>query len=515
MLLRVFSRRNKSSSADRRAGLRTLRLERLEDRQLLSAGSGLGGSSWSGAKPQTPAACQASYAVPAAVDTVNLGPTISMVLTSAKAKVITWNAADSAGVAHSSLAIDGVAVANVYGPYAASAGVNYAGVYGALPSGSHTYVVTATDNVGNSSQYTGTLVVGTSNAAAPAISRVGISTAARVITWNAADATGVAHSSLAIDGVAMTNLCGPYTAPPGVNYAGVYGALLSGTHTYAITATNGLGNSSVYTGTFSVTGPTISMVSASTAKGLITWNAADPIGVTGSSLTVDGVAVTNLCGPFTAPPGLNYAGAYGSLSSGNHTYVIKATDSAGNSSQYTGTFAQGPTISGVMASETTGLITWNALALSGVASSSLTIDGAAATVYGPYGASSGVNYAGECGTPSPGTHTYVITATDTAGNVSQYTGTFAPGPTIGDVAVSTKQGVMSWNATAAAGVMSSGLTVDGIIIKDVYGPYVAANGVNFVWAYGVLASGTHTYTITAVDKAGNSSQHAGAFTLPG
>ncbi len=74
-----------------------------------------------------------------------------------------------------------------------------------------------------------------------------------------------------------------------------------------------------------------------------------------------------------------------------------------------------------------------------MASSSLTVDGKAAKIYGPYTATSGVNYSGVFGTLSAGSHNYTITATDKLGNASQYTGSFNvaanTGPTISSVVV--------------------------------------------------------------------------------
>ena len=114
--------------------------------------------------------------------------------------------------------------------------------------------------------------------------------------------------------------------------------------------------------------PTISGVVVAVNKGVITWNAAASRGVASSSITIDGVSVTTIDGPYTCPPGVNYAAVYGAISSGSHTYVITATDGAGNWSQRTGTFATpGPTISGVVVSLKQGIITWNAAASAGVA----------------------------------------------------------------------------------------------------------------------------------------------------
>ncbi len=192
---------------------------------------------------------------------------------------------------------------------------------------------------------------------------------------------------------------------------------------------------------------------------------------------------------------------------------ITATDNAGNSAQHTGTFVVGPMISQVMVSVTQGTITWNVAAAYGVASSSLTIDGAAVTnLFGPYTAPPGVNYSGTFSTLSAGSHTYAITATDDAGNSTQRTGTFVVGPMISQVVVSVTQGTITWNVAAAYGVAGSSLTIDGAAVDKVDGPYTAPPGVNYAAVYGVLQAGEHSYTITAIDDAGNSTQYVGTFT---
>lgn len=354
----------------------------------------------------------------------------------------------------------------------------------------------------------------TTTTAPPTISKVVVSTTQRVITWNAAAATGVASSSLAIDGTAVTNQFGPYVAPPGVNYSGVFGGLSSGVHTYVITATDGIGRTSTVAGNFNVPGPTISRVVVSVAKGVISWNAAAIYGVASSSLAIDGAPVANQYGPFVAPPGVNFSGTFGSLSTGSHSYVITALDGFGNSTQFTGTFRVGPTISQVVVSQTQNVITWNAAALAGVASTSLTIDGAAIKhLAGPFIAPPGVNFAGSLGTLAAGNHTYVIAATDGAGRSTTLTGTFVVGPVISQVVVSTASNVITWNAAAAKGVVGSSITIDSQAVSKVQGPFVSPPGVSYSATFGTLSSGTHNYTITAIDGAGNTSTLSGTFSV--
>ena len=109
-------------------------------------------------------------------------------------------------------------------------------------------------------------------------------------------------------------------------------------------------------------GPTIGNVVVVPTKGYMSWNVQDPDGVSGASLTVDGVNVPRVNGPYRASPGVNFSGIYGSLSVGTHTYVITATDSLGNPSKKTGTFETvaivGPTVGSVVVVADKGLMSW-------------------------------------------------------------------------------------------------------------------------------------------------------------
>ena len=57
--------------------------------------------------------------------------------------------------------------------------------------------------------------------------------AAGFVTWNEADANGVAGAQLSIDGQSLgkSSIYGPDAAASGVNFAGVFGTLAPGTHT--------------------------------------------------------------------------------------------------------------------------------------------------------------------------------------------------------------------------------------------------------------------------------------------
>lgn len=490
------SQRNRSKNADRIAsarrpiGRRMLRLEPLEGRQLLSVSAA--------------------------------APAISLVTPSTADSLISWNVADDDGVASTSLSIDGVAVKSVYGPYAASSGFNYAGLYNQLAAGAHDFVITATDKFGDTTDYTGSFSI---DNAGPSIGQIAQSTAEGILTWNTADADGIRSASITLDGNAITNIWGPFTAASGVNYAAVIGKPSIGTHSYVITSTDNAGNVSRYTGTFDATtnGPTISGVVASTSQGVLSWNAADFRGVASCGLTVDGVPVTNISGPFSASLGSNYCWYFNAMGAGTHSYTITATEGQGNATRHNGTFDvgtnSGPQISQVSLSPSDNTITWNVLATNGVASSSLTIDSSSvSSVYGPYSAASGKNFAAVYDSLSAGEHKYTITATDGASKVWYYTGTFIVGntlPQISGVVIASDSNTITWNVVDSDGVSTSSLVIDGETASSIYGPYAAGSGSNYAGVFSTLTAGTHTYTLTVTDTAGYSSKSVGLFSVTG
>ena len=245
-----------------------------------------------------------------------------------------------AGVASSSLTVDGRAVTKLYGPYKAAVGVDYCGMFGVLSSGTHSYTITATDKLGNSSQSTGTF--STQGQAGPAIGSVVVVAAQGLMTWNVLYPAGIGTTGLTVDGAVVKTIYGPIAATSGVNFAGVFGTLAAGPHGYTIIATDTQGNRSQYSGTFNVVAagpsPTIGSVVVVAAQGLMTWNVQDPAGVKSTGLSVDGTAAKRIYGPYTASTGVNYAGIFGILLAGNHTYTITATDNLGHTSQLPGDF---------------------------------------------------------------------------------------------------------------------------------------------------------------------------------
>ena len=271
------------------------------------------------------------------------------------------------------------------------------------------------------------------------------------------------------------------------------------------------------------TGPTVSSVVVVVSQGLMTWNLQSPYGLAGTSLSVDGAAVWTIYGPYADPSGgVDYAGVFGSLPAGSHSYTITATDSFGISSQLSGTIAVGPTISSIVVASSASppVITCRASDSTGITSLTMTVDGASLLIAGPYGTKYAGNYAGLLGALPDGVHQYVIAATDAEGASTSVTGTFTTAaragdwPTISNIVVATWQSppVITWTVTDNVGVRITTIAVDGSYLP-IYGPYGNRYAGNYAGVMSTLSSGSHSYVINATNAQGISTSASGTFTV--
>ncbi len=376
------------------------------------------------------------------------------------------------------------------------------------------------------------------------------------ITWAAGPAALIASATLIIDGRSITPVNGPY-GPVGGNFffSSVFGPLAAGSHGYFIQVFNNGGIVGSGSGTFVVASapPSISSVVVAEAtrqdgvlqaneKGVISWALTDGNPITSESLTIDGLPISPIRGPF-GPVGGNllYSAGFGPLAAGSRSYTIQMTDSTGLSDSVTGTFsvaalatpaislvvvAEVATQNGILESDEPLKITWEATSASGIASQTMTVNGRAiAPINGPYG---GLYYSCSIGTWSAGDHAYVITATDSKGVSFSSSGTFsvaasaANPPSIASIVVAEaaapKNGILessdllkiTWAASGLNGIASQTLTVDGRAIAPIAGPY---GGLYYSCPIGAWSAGTHAYAITSTDGDGISSTSSGAFSV--
>ena len=283
---------------------------------------------------------------PAESASVPQGAVISDVaaVSSPTSQTLIWSATDTVAITSMTLWIDGVQT-TVSNPYGTQYVAKYSASLALLSPGTHTYLITATDSAGISSQSTGSFTISPSGTTTSlTISNIVVDTMAGTISWTEASSDGILSSILDIDGTELTigSVVGTkYLA----SYTAQLGSLPTGTCCYTITAVDVNYVAVTASNTFIVTasvsnGPTIAniVVAASASTPVITWNVSDAIGISSSSITVDGTSLP-VCGPYGTAYNANYAGLLGSVSPGSHTYVITATDSSGVSSTSTGTFA--------------------------------------------------------------------------------------------------------------------------------------------------------------------------------
>ncbi len=444
----------------------------------------------------------------------------------------TWNVSGLNPIASSTLQIDKTTVLNVLGPLASpTGGVNFSAPLGTLSVGTHTYLITATDTLGNVSTSSNNFTITATPGSGPTINLVTVSQSLGVITWQAVDPTGVRSSTLSIDGTAVSGVTGPFPSPSGVYFSGPLGSLSDGTHTLRITATDNVNVTSTFSENFDITGatadppPVISNISVSGPLDTITWNVADSSGVASSTLTIDShtVAVT---GPSGTPTSADFSASLGLLNAGPHSFTITATDTLANVSTLTASFtlatqtSVGPTIQNVVVSESKAVITWNAVDPTGVTGSTISIDGfPVANIFGPFTAASGVNFAAPLDSLLPGTHSYTITGFDGLGSQATVNGSFNLAstttfdPMIRQVVVSQAKGVITWNVLSPNTITSSAIAIDGTTVTGVSGPFATSSGVNFSAPLGSLAAGSHSYRIAATDNLGRQAASLANFNL--
>ncbi|NLF06830.1 MAG: hypothetical protein GX594_02475 [Pirellulaceae bacterium] len=379
-----------------------------------------------------------------------------------------------------------------------------------------------------------------------------------LITWAVRGVDATPNVELLVGGQKVSTIYGPYMSADGAYmFAGVFGPLAAGTHSYTIKSLDGLGDATTRAGEFNVSipavaGPTISKVVVaesasggnkileSNEQGVITWNVNSPAGVASRTVKIDGQNVSTIYGPYSN----NYAAVFGPLSAGQHEYTIQVTDNNGVTTTEYGAFTvqavsvAGPTISKVVVAESAsggnkilesneqGVLTWNVNSPAGVASRTVKIDGQnVSAIYGPYSN----NYAAVFGPLSAGQHEYTIQATDRNGVTTTEYGTFsvqaaAPGLNITNVVVADRPGfsdgdkiletneqlVITWHIDSTAGVASRSLKVNGQSVSLVGGPDASGNCYG---VFGPLPAATYSYLITVADQSGGMKTHEGSFNV--
>ena len=419
---------------------------------------------------------------------------------------------------------------------------------GSLADGSaHSYTVTATDAAGNASAMGAALnfVVGSGGPAQPGAPVDGSVSNGAVNAAHDTAAQSISGTTEAGASVAIYDngtQVGTTTADGAGAWSYQVGALADGSaHSYAVTATDGAGNTSVmgaplsFTVDASAPGQPAAPADVSVSNGLV--NAAhDTAGQTISGTTEAGASVAvydngTQVGTAVADGSGAWSYQVGTLADGSsHSYAVTATDAAGNTSTMGAAlaFTVDTSAPAQPAAPADGAVS-NGYVNAAHDTAGQTITGAAeagasVTIYdngtqvGTATADGSGAWSYQVGALGDGSaHSYAVTSTDAAGNTSAMSA--AVGFTVdtsapGQPAAPTDAAVSNGYVDAAHDTASQtiGGTVEAGASVAVYdnGTQVAtvvADG-SGAWTYqvGVLGDGSsHSYTVTATDAAGNTS----------
>ena len=389
----------------------------------------------------------------------------------------------------------------------------------ALLDGSHTVVVRATDQAGNTADKSISFTLDTTTVAATVAltnDTAGAGTTGTTTDHLTRDASltvsgeeSGAATTYSVDGAAFSASYDPT-------------ALLDGSHTVVVRATDQAGNTADKSISFTLDTTTVAATVAltnDTAGAGTTGTTTDHL-TRDASLTVSGEesgAATTY-----SVDGAAFSASYDptALLDGSHTVVVRATDQAGNTADKSISFTlDTTTVAATVAltNDTAGAGTTGTTTDHLTRDASLTVSGeesGAATTYSVDGAAFSASY--DPTALLDGSHTVVVRATDQAGNTADKSISF----TLDTTTVAAT--VALTNDTAGAGTTGTttdhltrdaSLTVSGE--ESGAATTYSVDGAAFSASYDptALLDGSHTVVVRATDQAGNTADKSISFTL--
>ncbi len=489
----------------------------------------------------------ASSVLPVTVDTsapvapsiVSFGPdsgTVGDGITNASTLTLTGSAeANSTVKVYDGTTLLGTATANGTGAWSL--------ITGTLANGAHNLSATATDVAGNTSGASSALqvTIQSSGLGAPTITSFGPDSGTvgdGITNHSTLTLTGSAEANSTVKVYDGTTLLGTTTANGTGAWSLTTGTLADGAHNLTATSTDVAGNTSGASSVMPVTVDTSAPVAPSIASfgpdsgplgdGITNHSTLTLTGSAEANSTVKVYDGTTLLGTATA----NGTGAWslitGTLADGAHNLTATSTDVADNTSAASGILQVAVDTSAPVAPSIIsfgpdsgtvgdGITNASTLTLTGSAEANSTVNIYDGTILLGTATANGTGaWSLTTGTLADGTHNLSATATDVAGNVSSTSAhmdmtidTAAPmTPTVaslGPDSGTAGDGITNHNMLTLTGSAEANSTVkvyDGTTLLGT----ASSNGTGD-WSFttGVLSDGTHAFSATDVDAAGNSS----------
>ena len=384
-----------------------------------------------------------------------------------------------------------------------------------VSDGSHSYVATARDAAGNSSGNSNTRTI-TVDTTAPAAPVIGGSNGAQ--NTSTVTLTGTAEANAVVEVFEGATSRGSAVATGG-NWTVTVNGVADGAHNYVARATDAAGNVSGSSNTRTITvdtvapnAPIIGGANATQNSSTVTLTGT---GEAGATITVLEGATTR--GTATATGG-TWSVTINSVADGSHSYVVTARDAAGNTSGNSNTRTivvdtvapNAPVIGGSNGAQNTSTVT-----LSGTAEAGATVTVLEGATTRGTATATGGNWTVTINIVADGTHSYVATARDAAGNTSGNSNTrtitvdtLAPNaPVIGG-----SNGAQNSSTVTLSGTAEAGATVEVFEGAASRGTTTATGG-NWTMAINGVADGIHSYVATARDAAGNVSGNSNTRTI--